>query len=46
VINPSDDALWNVLTASSNQGELNVFEVIGTADEVLPALLPDVDCDG
>jgi NAD-dependent SIR2 family protein deacetylase len=44
VINPSDDALWNVLTASSNQGELNVLEVIGTADDVLPALLPDGDC--
>lgn len=39
VINPSDDALWNVLTASSNQQELNVTEIIGTADDILPMLL-------
>ena len=46
VVNPSDDALWNVITASSNKGELNVLEVIGTADDVLPVLLSDRDCDG
>ena len=39
VVNPSDDALWNVLTASSNQEELNVMEIIGTADDILPLLL-------
>jgi len=39
VINPSDEALWNVLTASSNQGELNILEVLGTADHILPMLL-------
>jgi len=36
VINPSDDALWNVLTACSNQQELNILEIIGTADDILP----------
>jgi NAD-dependent SIR2 family protein deacetylase len=39
VVNPSDDAMWNVLTASSNLGELNVYEVRGTAEETLPELL-------
>ena len=43
IVNPSDDALWNVVTASSNQGELNVLEVIGTADDVLPMLLSEDD---
>lgn len=36
VVNPSDDALWNVLTACSNQQELNVIEILGTADDILP----------
>ncbi len=39
VINPSDEALWNVLTASSNQGELNILEVLGTSDDILPMLV-------
>ena len=36
VINPSDDAVWNLTTACSNQHELNIIEVLGTADDVLP----------
>lgn len=36
VVNPSDDALWNVLTACSNQEELNIIEILGTADSILP----------
>ena len=36
VVNPSDDALWNVMTACSNQQELNILEIIGTADDILP----------
>ena len=81
VINPSDEALWNVLTASSNQRrcsqdmplysacihmyeytceltcpnelseqdilfiaeELNVLEVLGTADDILLKLLQETD---
>ena len=38
VINPSDDALWNVLTACSNQQELNILEILGTADDILPMI--------
>jgi NAD-dependent SIR2 family protein deacetylase len=38
VVNPSDEALWNLLTACSNQRELNVLEVLGGSDEVLPRL--------
>ncbi|KAG7671343.1 hypothetical protein Ndes2526A_g02140 [Nannochloris sp. 'desiccata'] len=38
VINPSDEALWNLMTASSNQQELNVVEVLASSDEVLPVL--------
>jgi hypothetical protein len=38
VINPSDEALWNLMTALSNQNELNVVEVLASSDEVLPGL--------
>ena len=38
VVNPSDEALWNLMTACSNQQELNVIEVLSPADEVLPLI--------
>lgn len=38
VINPSDEAVWNLLSASSNTEELEVLEVLLTADAALPPL--------
>lgn len=38
VINPSEDALWNILTSMSNLSTLRVMEVLAPSDEVLPAL--------
>ncbi|GAB4820047.1 hypothetical protein N2152v2_007093 [Parachlorella kessleri] len=38
VVNPSDEALWNLMTASSNQSSLNVLEVLAESDEILPLL--------
>jgi len=39
VINPSEDALWNILTSMSNLSTLRVIEVLAPSDEVLPALI-------
>jgi NAD-dependent SIR2 family protein deacetylase len=39
VINPSEDALWNILTSMSNLSTLRVMEVLAPSDEVLPALV-------
>lgn len=38
ILNPSDEAVWNLRTASSNLAELEVLEVLGTSDAVLPVL--------
>ncbi|KAL4857414.1 Phototropin-1B [Chlorella vulgaris] len=38
IINPSDEALFNLRSAMSNQSELRVIEVLAAADEVLPLL--------
>ena len=38
LINPSDEALFNLRTAMSNQHELRVLEVLAESDEVLPLL--------
>ncbi|KAL4422791.1 hypothetical protein ABPG75_008988 [Micractinium tetrahymenae] len=38
LVNPSDEALFNLRTAMSNQSELRVLEVLAESDEVLPLL--------
>lgn len=38
VLNPSDEAVWNLRTASCNLTELEVLEVLATCDAVLPVL--------
>lgn len=38
IVNPSDEALWNLLSACSNTEELEVLEVLLTADAALPPL--------
>jgi NAD-dependent SIR2 family protein deacetylase len=38
VINPSEDALWNLVTACCNQQDLNVVEVLESSDITLPRL--------
>lgn len=38
VINPSEDALWNLVTACCNQQDLNVVEVLESSDVTLPQL--------
>ena len=44
VVNPSDEALWNLLTASSNQHELNVVDVLASSDTVLPQVAARLAC--
>ena len=38
LVNPSDEALFNLRTAMSNQSALEVLEVLAEADEALPML--------
>ena len=38
LVNPSDEALFNLRTAMSNQSELQVLEVLAESDEALPLL--------
>lgn len=38
IVNPSDESLFNLRSASSNQAELRVLEVLAEADEALPLL--------
>ncbi|CAL5224232.1 g6884 [Coccomyxa viridis] len=38
VINLSEDCLWNLLSSCSNVDNLNVMEVLASADEAMPAL--------
>lgn len=36
LVNPSDEALWNLLSSCSNQGEVEVAAIIASSDDVLP----------
>ncbi|KAK9839228.1 hypothetical protein WJX81_002717 [Elliptochloris bilobata] len=36
VVNISDEALWNLLSSCSNTENLDILEVLGSSDEVLP----------
>lgn len=42
LVNPSDEALFNLRTAMSNQSELRVLEVLAESDEVRPSATPSV----
>lgn len=36
LINPSDEALWNLLSSCSNQGEVEVHAITASSDKILP----------
>ncbi len=42
LVNPSDEALFNLRTAMSNQSELRVLEVLAESDEVRPSATTSV----
>mmetsp|Transcript_5275 Transcript_5275/g.14718 ORF Transcript_5275/g.14718 Transcript_5275/m.14718 type:complete len:358 (+) Transcript_5275:163-1236(+) len=39
ILNPSEDAHWNVVSACSNTDDLKIVEVLSTGDQILPALV-------
>ncbi|KAL3136423.1 hypothetical protein ABBQ38_005680 [Trebouxia sp. C0009 RCD-2024] len=38
VINTSEEAVWNLMSACSNTGSMDVLEVLGSSDVILPML--------
>uniref|UniRef100_A0A7S1XCA0 Deacetylase sirtuin-type domain-containing protein n=1 Tax=Tetraselmis chuii TaxID=63592 RepID=A0A7S1XCA0_9CHLO len=45
ILNPSEEAHWNVVSSCSNLDELKVFQVRTTGDEFLPSLVDTYNSD-